>query len=536
MLRKWITIFFSILFLAGLAVGCATNDAAPADDALPEDNASIGEDLLAVAHTAEVTTWDPSSSFSTEVTYMANIYETLLIANPEGSSEPFTPALAENWEVSEDGLEWTFYLQEGVTFHGGERMDAAAVKKALDRTIEMGEGASFIWAPVNSIEAAGDLELKITLGEPAPLDRIVSSSNGAWIMSPSAADQETAWFEEGNADGTGPYMLHSYRPGEELTLVRFDEYWKGWEGNHFSRVVVKIVSEAIVQRQLLEAGEVHIASVVPIEAIATLDANPDLNVYRGPSFYNYFGFLNTEKAPLDNKLVRQAISYAIDYQGIMDIATGGYANQSQGPVPQGLWPWHEDLPQYTYDLDRAMELLVEAGYEDGTLGGIDMVLTHASENPAHTRYAPLIKESLARIGINLEVRPILWTQQWAMAKESTPEEAQDIFLLLWWPTYADGYDNLSSLFTSAMSGYWNLSYWENETYDQLTEEAYSLSVTDVDDSREKYFEAQKMLIDEAVALFFYDPQEILPMSARIKGEALNQCYPRVIFFYNLYLE
>ncbi|MEW5786042.1 MAG: ABC transporter substrate-binding protein [Bacillota bacterium] len=525
MSKKSIMLVVLLILLMILAGGCAQDTAVGEED-----------DILIVAHTAEVTTWDPSSSFSTEVTYMANLYETLLIANPEGSEKPFTPVLAEDWEISDDGLEWTFHLRDGVLFHDGEKMDAAAVKKSLERTISMGEGASFIWSPVESIEVAGELELKFVLTEPAPLDRIVSSSNGAWIMSPSAADQETDWFEAGNAAGTGPYMLQSYKPGEELTLVKFDDYWRGWEGKHCSTVVVKIVSEAIVQRQLLEAGDVHIASVVPVEAISTLESNPEMVVYRGPSFYNYLGFLNTAKPPLDNKLVRQAISYAINYQGIMDIATGGYANQSQGPVPQGLWPWDQDLPQYSFDLDKAKALLVEAGYEDGTLGGIKMVLTYASENPAHTRYAPLIKETLAEIGINLEVQPILWTQQWAMAKESAPEEAQDIFLLLWWPTYADGYDNLSSLFTSAMSGYWNLSYWENATYDHLITEAYSLCAVDVDASRNKYFEAQKLLIDDAVALFFYDPQEIVPMSVKVKGEALNPCYPRVIFFYNLYLE
>lgn len=446
MLRKSFTVVIALVFLL-VAFGCAQDSEViqdpESDQGTQNDNVGVYDDILVVAHTAEVTTWDPSSSFSTEVTYMANIYETLLIANPEGSAEPFTPALAEGWEVSGDGLEWIFYLRDGVYFHDGERMDAEAVKKAINRTIEMGEGASFIWSPVEEIEATGELELKIVLSEPAPLDRIVSSSNGAWIMSPAAADRDTEWFEEGNAAGTGPYMLESYRPGEELTMVKFDDYWRGWEGDHFSKVVVKIISEAIVQRQLLEAGDVHIASVVPIEAIPELENNPDIVVFRGPSFYNYFGFLNTQKPPLDDVLVRQAISYAVDYQGIIDIATGGYATQAQGPVPRGLWPWHEDLPQYTFDLNKAKELLIEAGYEDGSLGGIKMVLTHASENPAHTRYAPLIKESLAEIGIDLEVRPILWTQQWTMAKEGEPEEAQDMFLLLWWPTYADGYDNLS---------------------------------------------------------------------------------------------
>lgn len=520
------------LFIAGviLLVGLFLAGCAP-------DEFTGGEKILAVAHTAEVTTWDPSSSFSTEVTYLTNIYETLLRANPEGSAAPFSPLLAEDWEVSADGLEWTFYLREGVTFHDGAALDAEAVKKSIERTREMGEGASFIWGSVETIEVVDTNEIKFVLNEPAPLDRIVSSGNGAWIMSPNAADQEKEWFEEGRAVGTGPYMLESYKPGEELVLVKYDDYWGGWNDKQFTKVVVKIVAEAVVQRQLLEAGDVQIASVVPVEGIPTLEQNPDFVVFRGPSFYNYLGFLNTAKPPLDNVKVRQAISYAVPYDDIIEIATNGYATQSQGPVPAGLWPWREDLPQYSYDIDKAKGLLVEAGYADGTLGGVEMVLTHASENPAHTRYAPLLKESLAEIGIELEVRPILWTQQWAMAKESDPAtEAQDIFLLLWWPTYADGYDNLSSMFTSGMYAIWNLSYWRNPTYDQLIEEAYSLCAVDVEESRSKYFEAQKLLIDEAVALFFYDPEEMLPMSAAIKGEALNQCYPRVIFFYNLYTE
>lgn len=512
------------LFIVFIIIGCAEQDYV------------VDENILVVTHTAEVTTWDPSSSFSTEVSYMANIYETLLRANPEDSPEPFTPVLAEDWDVSEDGLTWTFYIREGVTFHDGEELNAEAVKKSIERTIEKGEGASFIWSPVESIEVESEMILNIHLAEVAPLDRIVSSSNGAWIMSPAAAEQDNEWFEEARAAGTGPYKLESYSPEEEVVLTAYEDYWGGWDEDQFERVVVKIVSEAVVQRQMIEAGDAHIASVVPVEALPTLEDNPDVNVHRSSSFYNYLGFINTEKPPLDNELVRRAVSYAIPYQDLIDIATGGYATQSRGPVPTKLWPGHEDLPQYEHDLDKAKELLIEAGYEDGDLGGVEMVLTYASENPAHERYSPLIQESLAEIGIDLEIRPILWTSQWEEAKTDDPTTAQDIFLLFWWPTYADGYDNLSSLFTSDMYAYWNLSYWESPEYDQLVEEAYRHSATDVERSQQLYTEAQELLIEKAVALFLYDPDEVITMREGITGEALNPAYPRVLFFYDLFVE
>jgi len=495
-----------------------------------EEAKPVSSGLLTVAHTATVTTWDPSAAFSTECTYLTNIYEPLLWANPPGSDEPFRPALAESWTVSDDGLVWTFNLREGVKFHDGETLTADAVKKSIERTIEMATGASFIWGPVDSIEAVDDYTVRFTLKYPVPLDRIVSSGNGAWIMSPRAAERDREWFDQGHEAGTGPWLLKEHRPGEQIVLERFDDYWGGWDGAHFDTVVVKIVGEAVVQRQMLEGGEADIASVVPVESVEALRARDDIKVPTHTSFYNYLGFLNTKRPPLDDVRVRRAVSYAIPYEDIIEVAASGYATQARGPVPTGLWPWDESLPQYSYDPDRAQELLAEAGYPDG---GFELVLTYTSENPAEERFAPLIKEALEEIGIGVEVRPLLWNQQWALAKQD-PEEAQDIFCLLWWPTYADGYDNLHSMFTTEEKPLWNLAYWYNERFDELLDRAYRLSGPDRETSKELYLEAQTLLIEEAPAIFFYDVQEIVPMRADLKGFVPNPCYPRVIFFYDLY--
>jgi ABC-type transport system substrate-binding protein len=140
---------------------------------------------LKIANTANITTWDPIESFSTEAAYMANVYEQLLRINPPGSAEQYTPLLAESWESNADGTVWTFNLRPGVTFHDGEPMNADAVVKSLDAARERG-GASFIWWMVESIEAVDDLTVQFNLSSSAPVDLIASSLYGAWIVSPKA--------------------------------------------------------------------------------------------------------------------------------------------------------------------------------------------------------------------------------------------------------------------------------------------------------------------------------------------------------------
>lgn len=501
---------------------------APAEE--ESDAMSDQPKVLRVAATASVTTWDPSASFSTEALYMANIYEPLIYVNPAGSDETFRPGLATDWQVSDDGLEWTFTLRDGVTFHDGEPLTAEAVKASIERTIDLGTGASFIWSPVDSVEAVDDMTVKFTLSRPAPLDRIVSSTYAAWVMSPSAAEQDGEWFEEPNEAGTGPWKLESYTPDQEVVLTRNEDYWGGWDDAQFDKVVVSIVPEQVVQAQMLEGGEVDMALSLPPERIDSFRSNPDFEVHEDASFFNYVGFLNTQKPPLDDPKVRQAIAYATPYEDIITVATNDLGQQARGPVPHGLWPYSDDVAQYEYDLDKAKQLLEEAGYADG----FDLVLTHAAENTQEESFAPLLKDSLSQIGINVEVRPMLWSQQWEMAK-GDPAEAQDIFLLLWWPTYSDGYDNLYSMFHCEDEPFFNLGYYCNEEFDSMIDEAHQLSATDKEEAQQMYTEAMNMLVEDSPSLFFYDTMVARPVPTYLAGYEYNINYPFSVFFYPIQL-
>jgi peptide/nickel transport system substrate-binding protein len=482
--------------------------------------------VLRVAATATVTTWDPSASFSTEALYMANLYEPLMWINPDGT---FTPALAESWEVSGDGLTWVFKIREGVTFHDGSALTADVVVDSIQRTIDLGAGAAWIWWMVESIEATGDMAVTFTLSTAYPLDRVTASTYAAWIISPAAVTEESEWFEAGREAGSGPWMLESYTPDQEIVLTRFEGYWGGWDENQFDKVVISIVPEQVVQAQMLEGGEVDLALALPVETLDAFRNNPNFVVHEDATLFNYVGLLNTQLPPLDNVLVRQAIAYAIPYDDIVTVGTGGLGQPARGPVPHGLWPYSDEVGQYTYDPDKAAALLAEAGYPGG---GFKLVLTHAAENLTHERYSPVIKDALTDLGIELEIRPMLWSQQWEMAK-GDPAAAQDIFLLLWWPTISDGYDNLASMFQCEAKPFFSLAYYCNEAYDELINDALAITATDPASAQAKYIEAMNILVEDSPSLFLLDTSIFRPVPTYLTGYEYNQNYPFSTFFYPL---
>ena len=489
--------------------------------------------VLKVATTANITTWDPVKSFSTEAFYLANLYEPLLWINAPGAEEPYTPALATEWSVSEDGLTWTFKIREGVTFHDGEPLTADAVVKSIEAAKDHA-GASFIWLPLASVTATDPMTVEMTLSYAAPMDLVASSLYGAWIVSPKALEAAAAdetYFEAGIAAGTGPYTIESYTPDSEVLLTANESYWGGWDDvDHYDKVLVSIMPEAVNQQQALDGGDVDIAFNVPTENIDSYRTNADFTVLEEPSFFNYVGLFNTAKAPLDDVKVRQALSYAIPYEDIIAVGAQGYGTQSHGPVPAGVFPFDPEVPQYTQDLDKAKALLAEAGYADG----FPLEITYASENQNEARFAPLLQDAFSQLGIDVTLTPMLFNQQWERAK-GDPAGRQDMFLLLYWPTYSDaGADNLWSLFHSSEAPFFNLSYWNDADYDALVDGAGALTATDRAAAQAKYSEAMNRLVDQAPGAFFYDTQFVVPFPNRIAGYEYNLNYPFAQFFYPLH--
>lgn len=489
--------------------------------------------VLSVASTAGVTTWNPASSFSTEALYMANIYETLLVVNAPDAEEEFSPALATDWSTSEDGLTWTFNLREGVTFHDGTALTAEAVVRSINLTREI-SGASFIWFPLDTVEAVDDLTVQFNLSYPAPLELVVGSTYGAWIISPAAIDAyeaDDSYFESGVAAGTGPYMLSEYTPDAEVILMANESYWGGWSDTQFDIVQISIVADDVTQEQLLLGGEVDLALRLPPSSYQALVDNADFDVTTESTLFNYVGFLNVLRPPLDDVTFRQALSYATPYDQIIAVAAEGLATQARGATPQGVFPYSEDVPQYTYDVDMAQQLLAESGVDPST---VSLRITYAAENAIEETMAPLLKDAWEEaLGIEVTIEAILFGQQWEEAK-SDPANAQDVFLLLYWPTYSDaGADNLWSMFRSSAAPFFNLSYWANEEFDGLIDEAGITSGTDTDAARDLYTQAQTIMVEEAPGLFFMDVSTWYAVPTYLSGFDYNLNYPFSINFYQI---
>ena len=235
--------------------------------------------------------------------------------------------------------------------------------------------------------------MKITTSYPAALDRVATAMYGAWMFSPKAAEQEHQWWDTPHEAGTGPWMLESYAPNEETVFVRNPDYWGGWKDGQFQKVVIKYVDESATQRQMLEAGEVDFADGLALDSVPALKDNPDVKIVEIPSIQNYVLQFNCaaqaarRQARASGALVRPAVRghHRARHQRLRRTVAGADARE---PLPHD-----PNLFQYTYDLEKAKQLLAEAGYPDG---GFKLKLTYASDEQFAPKFVPLIKEALRR--------------------------------------------------------------------------------------------------------------------------------------------
>ena len=475
--------------------------------------------------------WDPSVEFSNGIIIMHNIYETLLRYLPD--RDDFEYVLATGYDRSADGLEWTFDIRQGVKFHDGTELDADAVKFSFDRTIEKDEGAAFIWDAVDYIEVLDKYKLKIVLDYAVPLDLVVASGYAAFIMSPTAVQNNgDDWLSSGNVAGTGPYTVRSSIHGEEVVLEAFDDYWQGWDGNHTRLAYIKKVPETASRRQLIESGEASFILQVTPEDHAALRDVPGIIVEDQTSYQNLLLFFNNQKAPLNDARVRQALSYAFPYSDVIDHIMAGEAIQGRGIIPQGLWGHGSDIFQYSYDLDKAKSLLADAGYPDG---GFSLSATYTAGDEAHRRSLELYHSELAKIGITLDIRGMPWDSQWEAAKVD-PEQAQDIFVMYWWPDYASPYSWLVNLFFTEDDTLFNMSYYSNPLVDDLIDEGNVLSGIDRNAGASAFIEAQKIIMQDAAAIPIFDQQYVRIYRDNFKGYKDNPAYSNVVFFYETYID
>lgn len=467
---------------------------------------------------------DPSSAFSAEHIVLQNVYESLTRFNPPGSSELLSPSLAVEWESNDDATFWTFKLRDGVTFHDGSPFNAEAVRASLQRTIDLGLGAAYIYLPIESMEVVDDLTISFSLAWPAPLDLVMSSAFAAYIMSPESVGQDSQWFNEGNGAGTGPYAIESVSPNENVILVRNDAYWGGWSAGQFDEVELRIIEDQVLAEQMIRSGDADFTFNLPFDSYASLDGVESLSVVRSLSMTNLFGLLNNVRLSAE---VREALVLSFPYQDVVENLYGGEATRAVGPIPQTVWGAADgsSLPQT--NLERAAAILSEAGVEDLTL-----TYSYDVGEVEQEQIGEVWKANLAEIGVDLVLEPLTWDARWEIA-QGDPASAQDIFTMFWYPTYVTPTDFLYSLFRSEEFPFFNLGYYSNPEFDGLLDSADATSGTDVDAAIEMFREAQDILVADNAAVFMLDVPSVSVIRSDISGYTPNPAYANVVWFYDL---
>jgi peptide/nickel transport system substrate-binding protein len=481
-------------------------------------------------HSDPILNWDPSAEFSNGVIVLNNIYETLLRYNP--ITGKFTSILATHYFSSKDKRIWTFEIRKNVYFHDGALLDADAVKFSIERTMRLQKNVSYIWNAVDSITVVNKYTVRFELSYPAPMDLIVSSGYGAFIMSPKAVNSHLPnWLAKGNEAGTGPYNLTRFKMGDQVVLSAFRYYWRGWKRNQFNQIVFKRISESATRRKLIENGTADITISLSIRDIEVLKNNTQVNVCLDDSFVNLIMFLNTEKSQLKNKIFRQAISLAFPYKKIITEVMNGYATQSSGLIPKGIWGHSNRLKGYQFDIKKAAQLISKS--KKGR-DRFQLLLTYVAGNEKQQKVAELYQTELKKIGVDMEIRGMSWESQWQLAKNINPENRQDLFMMHWWPDLLSPHSWLYNLYHSQKDIHFNLSYLKSENFDHLIDQANLLSLSNRKKATRLIIQAQQYLLDEAVSIFVYDRKNIGAFQKTFKGFQNNPAYQDVVFFYDTY--
>jgi peptide/nickel transport system substrate-binding protein len=474
--------------------------------------------------------WDPATEYSDGIIAMSNMYETLTRYDP--ATHLVDPLLATSWTESANGLTWTFRLRQGVYFHTGRLMTAQAAKAAILRTRRLGGGAAYIWDAVKSIGTPSDYTLVFHLAHPSPLALEASADYSAYIYDTEAAGRGdlAKWLNAPHDAGTGPYTLQAWNNGQEFEVVlkAFPQYWGGWNGPHYNKVVFRVVPQDTTAAQLLRSGQVNFVEQLSPPLWKSLRETAGITLVSAPSWQELLGQLNAQALSLP---VRQAVSYATDYPGMI-AALSGAAVSSRGIIPAGLPGYSGNLPTYTYDLAKAAQLLHQAGYGVGRKP-LTLTLTYTAGDPDEQVAAALLKSSLAKVNVNLTVQPLAWPTQWAKGKSSSASARQDIFMEYWWPDFADPYSWFVNLLHTENPPYFNLSYYSNAVLDRQISDVESLVATNPAAGSQLYRTMQVEILQQAPISFLYTVNYQYAMTTTFSGFQVNPAYANVVFVYNL---
>ena len=402
-------------------------------------------------------------------------------------------AIAESWDISTDGLEYTFYIRPGITFWDGAPCDAAAVKWSLDRTIRLDgpeSGVGLIKGVIDHIDVIDPLTVKITLTMPDAifLLRMEESLAPALIYSPKSTPEND--FANGVYAGTGPYKLIEHVPDQWVKYEAYDGYYGEAPKSKF--VIEKLYSDAAALRAAIEAGDVDfVFRTLSPQDITDLVNNPDVVLkFFPPSPGVRYLLFNVTQPPVDNPLVRQAITYAVDRGAIIDQVFEGTVDPIYTMVPMVDPPFFGAIDVFPErDQAQAVELLAKAGYDADNPLSLNLWYSPKHYGTTEADVATVIAGSLEETGvINISIQML----EWGAYTERMSAGGFDMFLLGWHPDYLESSNFLAPWTTESPEGLGTF-FNEHPNYEAYKHIMEVATTTADAEKRSKLYKAIQML-------------------------------------------
>ncbi|MGN0130877.1 MAG: ABC transporter substrate-binding protein [Lachnospiraceae bacterium] len=492
MKKRWMKFFlvFVLMTLTIALCGCAgdkedSTTSSSITIGIPQDLDSLDPHKAVAAGTKEI---------------LFNIYEGLVKPDSEGN---LVPAVASEVLPGQDGKTYTFTLRDGVKFHDGSIVTVEDVKYSIERCADTGNGDALVpaFSNIESVETPDDSTIVVTLKE---ADTEFLAYMTAAII--PASNEDT----EGNPIGTGPYKYVSWTPQEEVVLVKNEDYW-GTPAN-IENVTIRIISDGDAIVTNLNGGSVDFFARLSSAQAAQL--SDDFEVYEGTMNLVQALYLNNAVEPFDDPRVRQALCYAIDPQEIMDLTADGKGTElGSSMFPAFTKYYMEELNDtYNQDMEKAKELLAEAGYPDG----FSFTISVPSNYQPHIDTAQVLVEEFKAIGVDAQINLIEW-DSWL----------SDVYADRNFESTVVGVDASSltpgallSRFESTASN--NFINYNNADYDAAY--ARAIATTDDEEKTAAYKECETILSEDAANVYIQDLAEFVAINKKYAGYEFYPLY------------
>jgi peptide/nickel transport system substrate-binding protein len=481
-------------------------DDEPVEDDESEDEPEEVDDgqyggTLNVALNADLTTMDPHmSTAAVDRQVYQNVFNKLV--DIEENLE-IIPELAETWDITDEGDEYTFHLVEGVEFHDGDTFNAEAARINFERMLdeELGSPRRAEILQVEEVEVVDDQTFTLHLETAfSPLLATLSDRAGMMI-SPTAIDELGDDLAR-QPVGTGGFTFVEWVTDDHLTLSRNDDYWE--DGlPYLDEVIYRPITDAAVRLTSLQTDEVQIIDDISARDIEQAQADPDLVFSEVPGLAFTYIQLNHQVEPLDNLDLRQAIAWTIDREAINDTLFFGTGDAAQTPIPPSSWAYDPDVRVYEQDYDMAQQKLEEGGMPDGF--SFSMMVTNT---PDAIQLAEAYQDQMAGAGIDVELELLEFG---TLLDRLNAEDFEAVSL--GWSGRPDPDGNIYGYFHS--EGGFNRAGYGNPEVDDLLDQ--TRAVTDQDERRELYSELTRIVAEEVGMIFIRFPGQIKIHQPRVQG-------------------